>query len=139
MDDLVSPTYKPDVYVFDLSPSNDDSLEMYVNAISSLAVKDSIIYLTFNESMLRKLVIKKPDSRGIDVKKIVNSEDEKYYNLECTVFREHTSLYEELRTIKNRMIYIFSDFDIMIDITKLSKENPDIVWFSQLVKLIRFF
>ena len=57
LDDLESPVFKPDVYVFDLSPSNDNSLEMYVNAISSVAIKDSIIYLTYNNEILRKLTV----------------------------------------------------------------------------------
>ncbi|MDE6141849.1 MAG: hypothetical protein K2G03_04530, partial [Bacilli bacterium] len=68
--------------------------------------------------------------RGIDVKEIVNSNEEKYSNFECMVFREFTSLYEELRKIKDRTIYVFSDFDISADISKLSQENPNIVWFS---------
>lgn len=130
LDDLVSPIYKPDVYVFDLSPSNDESLEMYVNAIGSLAIKDSIIYLTYNSSILRKLVIKKPSSGGIDVKYVVNSDEESYYNFDCTVYDKSPSLYDELREIKNRTIYIFSDFDITYDISRLSQENPNVVWFS---------
>ena len=130
LDDLVSPAFKPDVYVFDLSPSNDASLEMYVNAISSLAVKDSIIYLTYNNCMLRKLEIKRPSPFGVDVKEIVNSEEERYSNFDCTVYKESTFLYDELRTINGRAIYIFSDYDITYDITQLSKENPNVVWFS---------
>lgn len=129
MDDLLSPTFKPDVYVFDLSPSNNESLELYVNAISSVAIKDSLIYLTYNECILRKLLIKKGNAQNIDVSKIVNSETKSYNNLECTIFREYRSLYEELKDIKDRKIYIFSDFDISVDISELSQENPSIVWF----------
>ena len=130
LDDLQSPIFKPDVYVFDLSPSNDNSLEMYVNAISSVAIKDSIIYLTFNNEILRKLIIKKQNSKSIDVREIVNSENEKYRSLECTVYKEFQSLYEELKNIKDRKIYIFSDLDISNDMVKLSKKNKNIVWFS---------
>ena len=130
IDDLVSPTFKPDVYVFDLSPSNNKSLEMYVNAISSVAAKNSLIYLTYNDCILRKLVIKKENSQGIDVSKVANSQVEKYNNFDCTIFTEYRSLYEELRDIKDRKIYIFSDFDISFDISRLSQENPSIVWFS---------
>lgn len=130
IDDLVSPTFKPDVYVFDLSPSNNKSLEMYVNAISSVATKNSLIYLTYNDCILRKLVIKKENSQGIDVSKVANSQVEKYNNFDCTIFTEYRSLYEELRDIKDRKIYIFSDFDISFDISRLSQENPSIVWFS---------
>ena len=130
IDDLVSPTFKPDVYVFDLSPSNDESLEMYVNAISSVAIKNSLIYLTFNDCVLRKLTIKKENAKNIDVSKIANSQIKKYSNFDCTIFNEYRSLYEELREIKDRKIYIFSDFDISSDISKLSQENQEIVWFS---------
>ena len=130
LDDLISPVFKPDVYVFDLSPSNDNSLEMYVNAISSLAIKGSVIYLTFNNEILRKLLIKKQNSKSIDVKEIVNSLNEKYRNLECTVYNEYQSLYEELKDIKDRKIYIFSDLDVSDDMVKLSKNNKNIVWFS---------
>ncbi len=130
IDDLVSPTFKPDVYVFDLSPSNNESLEMYVNAISSVAIKNSLIYLTYNDCILRKLLIKKENAKNIDVSKIVNSEVKYYNNFECTIFNEYRSLYEELRDIKDRKIYIFSDFDISRDISRLSQENQDIVWFS---------
>ena len=130
IDDLVSPTFKPDVYVFDLSPSNNESLEMYVNAISSVAIKNSLIYLTYNDCILRKLVIKKENSQGIDVSKVANSQVKKYNNFDCTIFTEYRSLYEELRDIKDRKIYIFSDFDISSDISRLSQENQDIVWFS---------
>ena len=130
IDDLVSPTFKPDVYVFDLSPSNNDSLEMYVNAISSVAIKNSLIYLTYNDCILRKLLIKKESAKNIDVSKIVNSEVKSYDNFECTIFNEYRSLYEELKNIKDRKIYIFSDFDISRDISKLSQENQSIVWFS---------
>jgi len=130
MDDLMSPTFKPDVYVFDLSPSNDESLEMYVNAISSVAIKNSLIYLMYNDRILRKLVIKKENSQGIDVNKVVNSQVKKYNNFDCVMFDEYCSLYEELRNIRDRKIYIFSDFDIKYDISKLSQENQDIVWFS---------
>ena len=130
LDDLVSPTFKPDVYVFDLSPSNNESLEMYVNAISSVAIKNSLIYLTYNDCILRKLIIKKGSSRPIDVSKIATSQLQKYNNFDCVIFNEYRSLYEELREIKNRKIYIFSDFDISSDISKLSQENQDIVWFS---------
>ena len=129
-DDLVSPTFKPDVYVFDLSPSNNESLEMYVNAISSVAIKNSLIYLTYNDCILRRLLIKKQNSKYIDVSKIVNSEIKSYNNFECTIFYEYRSLYEELKDIKDRKIYIFSDFDITRDISRLSQENPNIVWFS---------
>ncbi len=130
IDDLESPTFKPDVYVFDLSPSNNESLEMYVNAISSVAVKNSIIYLTYNDCILRKLVIKKENVKNLDVSKIVNSEVKSYSNFDCIIFNEYRSLYEELRDIKDRTIYIFSDFDISSDISRLSQENPSIVWFS---------
>ena len=130
IDDLVSPTFKPDVYVFDLSPSNNESLEMYVNAISSVAIKNSLIYLTYNDCILRKLIIKKESSKAIDVSKIATSRLQKYNNFDCVVFNEYRSLYEELREIKERKIYIFSDFDISSDISKLSQENQDIVWFS---------
>ena len=130
IDDLVSPTFKPDVYVFDLSPSNNESLEMYVNAISSVAIKNSLIYLTYNDCILRKLLIKKESAKNIDVSKIVNSDVKFYNNFECTIFNEYRSLYEELRDIKDRKIYIFSDFDISRDISKLSQENQSIVWFS---------
>ena len=130
LDDLQSLVFKPDVYVFDLSPSNDNSLEMYVNAISSVAIKGSIIYLTFNNEILRKLIVKKQYSKSIDVREIVNSENDKYKNLECTVYNEYQSLYEELKDIKDRKIYIFSDLDISNDMVKLSKKNKSIVWFS---------
>ena len=130
IDDLVSPTFQPDVYVFDLSPSNNESLEMYVNAISSIAIKNSLIYLTYNDCILRKLLIKKQNAKNIDVSKIVNSEIKSYNNFECTIFNEYRSLYEELKDIKDRKIYIFSDFDISSDISRLSHENPNIVWFS---------
>ena len=129
IDDLESPIFKPDVYVFDLSPSNNESLEMYVNAISSVAIKNSIIYLTYNESILRKLLIRKAE-KNIDVNKIVNSEIKYYHNLECTIFNEYRSFYEELKDIKDRKIYVFSDFDISDDISKLSQKNENIVWFS---------
>jgi len=130
IDDLISPTFKPDVYVFDLSPSNNESLEMYVNAISSAAIKNSLIYLTYNDCILRKLLIKKENARNIDVSKIVNSEVKSYNNFECTIFSEYRSLYEELKDIKDRRIYVFSDFDISRDISRLSQENQNIVWFS---------
>ena len=130
VNDLISPTFKPDVYVFDLSPSNNDSLEMYVNAISSVAVKNSLIYLTYNDCILRKLTIKKGNAKSIDVAKVANSHIKRYSNFDCTIFDEYQSLYEELREIKDRKIYIFSDFDISSDISKLSQENPEIVWFS---------
>ena len=130
IDDLVSPTFKPDVYVFDLSPSNNESLEMYVNAISSVAIKNSLIYLTYNDCILRKLLIKKENAKNIDVSKIVNSEIKNYNNFECTIFNEYRSLYEELKDIKDRRIYVFSDFDISRDISRLSQENQNIVWFS---------
>lgn len=130
IDDLESPTFKPDVYVFDLSPSNNKSLEMYVNAISSVAIKNSLIYLTYNSCILRKLLIKKENPHGIDVSKIANSQQKNYNNIDCTVFTEYRSMYEELKEIRNRKIYIFSDFDISSDISKLSQENPNIVWFS---------
>ena len=130
LDDLISPVFKPDVYVFDLSPSNDNSLEMYVNAISSLAIKGSVIYLTFNNEILRKLLIKKQNSKSIDVKEIVNSLNEKYRNLECTVYNEYQSLYEELKDIKDRKIYIFSFLVVSDDMVNLSKNNKNIVWFS---------
>ena len=129
-DDLESPVFKPDVYVFDLSPSNNNSLEMYVNAISSVAIKDSIIYLTYNNIILRKLTVKKQSSRGIDVKEVATSEKERYENFKCTVYNEYQSLYEELKTIKDRKIYIFSDLDISDDMVKLSKKNRNVVWFS---------
>ena len=130
IDDLESPTFKPDVYVFDLSPSNNKSLEMYVNAISSVAIKNSLIYLTYNSCILRKLLIKKETPHGIDVSKIANSQQKNYNNIDCTVFTEYRSMYEELKMIRNRKIYIFSDFDISSDISRLSQENPNIVWFS---------
>lgn len=130
IDDLVGPSFKPDIYVFDLSPSNDEFLEMYVNAIGSVAMKNSLIYLTFNERILRKLEIKKSDSRGIDVNKVVNSDIARYANFDCTIYQEYTTIYEELRAVKNRKIYVFSDFDVRDDMINLSKENPDIVWFS---------
>ena len=130
IDDLISPTFKPDVYVFDLSPSNDESLEMYVNAISSFAIKNSLIYLTYNDCILRKLTIKKECSKGINVNEVANSQVKKYKNFDCKIFDEYCSLYNELKDIKNRKIYIFSDFDISYDISKLSQENQDIVWFS---------
>ena len=91
---MISPVFKPDVYVFDLSPSNDNSLEMYVNAISSVAIKGSLIYLTYNNKILRRLLIKKQNPKSIDVKEVVNSENEKYRNFECTVYNEYQSLYE---------------------------------------------
>lgn len=130
INDLNSPTFKPDVYVFDLSPSNNESLEMYVNAISSLAIKNSVIYLTYNDCILRKLVIKKTNSQGIDVNRVVNSKTQNNDNFECTIFNEYRSLYEELKSIKDRKIYIFSDFDISYDISRLSQNNQNIVWFS---------
>jgi len=130
IDDLVSPTFKPDVYVFDLSPSNNESLELYVNAISSVAIKNSLIYLTYNDCILRKLLIKKENAKNIDVSKIVNSEVKSYNNFECTIFNEYRSLYEELKDIKDRRIYVFSDFDISRNISRLSQENQNIVWFS---------
>ena len=130
IDDLISPTFKPDVYVFDLSPSNNKSLEMYVNAISSVAIKNSLIYLTYNDCILRKLTIKKENAKGIDVGKVANSQIKKYSNFDCTIFNEYRSLYEELREIRDRKIYVFSDFDISSDISKLSQENQEIVWFS---------
>ena len=130
IDDLMSPVFKPDIYVFDLSPSNDNSLEMYVNAISSVAIKGSLIYLTYNNEILRKLYIKKQNSKGIDVKEYVNSENNKYDNIECTTYNEYQSLYEELKNERNRKIYIFSDLDISSDMVKLSEKNKNIVWFS---------
>lgn len=130
MDDMVSPTFKPDVYVFDLSPSNDDSLELYVNTISSVASKGSIIYLTFNERILRKLTIKKNSSSGIDVEKVAKSNTTRYQNFDCEVFDEFCSLYDELKDIKNKKIYVFSDFDVSEEMCSLSQENDSIVWFS---------
>ena len=130
MDDMVSPTFKPDVYVFDLSPSNDDSLELYVNTISSVASKGSIIYLTFNERILRKLTIKKNSSSGIDVEKVAKSNTTRYQNFDCEVFDEFRSLYDELKAIKNKKIYVFSDFDVSEEMCSLSQENDSIVWFS---------
>ena len=130
LDDLISPTFKPDVFVFDLSPSNDNSLEMYVNAISSVAVKDSIIYLTFNSEVLKKLIIKKNCHKSINVQDVANSSIKKYASFDCVSFEEYQSLYTELREIKDRKIYVFSDFDISMDMEKLSQENKDIVWFS---------
>ena len=130
MDDMVSPTFKPDVYVFDLSPSNDDSLELYVNTISSVASKGSIIYLTFNERILRKLTIKKNSSSGIDVEKVAKSNTTRYQNFDCEVFDEFRSLYDELKDIKNKKIYVFSDFDVSEEMCSLSQENDSIVWFS---------
>ena len=130
MDDMVSPTFKPDVYVFDLSPSNDDSLELYVNTISSVASKGSIIYLTFNERILRKLTIRKNSSSGIDVDKVAKSNATRYQNFDCEVFDEFRSLYDELKDIKNKKIYVFSDFDVSEDMCSLSQENDSIVWFS---------
>ena len=131
LNDTMSPTFKPDVYVFDLSPSNDNSLELYVNAISSLAVKDSIIYLTFNERILRKLTIKKCGNTNIDVNKIANTSDNKYKNFDCEIYDDKMCyLYEELVKIRDRNIYIFSDFDVSDDMTRLSQKNREIVWFS---------
>ena len=130
MDDMVSPTFKPDVYVFDLSPSNDDSLELYVNTISSVASKGSIIYLTFNERILRKLTIKKNNSSGIDVEKVAKSNTTRYQNFDCEVFDEFRFLYDELKDIKNKKIYVFSDFDVSEEMCSLSQENDSIVWFS---------
>ena len=130
MDDMVSPTFKPDVYVFDLSPSNDDSLELYVNTISSVASKGSIIYLTFNERILRKLTIKKNSSSGIDVEKVAKSNTTRYQNFDCEVFDEFRSLYDELKDIKKKKIYVFSDFDVSEEMCSLSQENDSIVWFS---------
>ena len=130
MDDMVTPTFKPDVYVFDLSPSNDDSLELYVNTISSVASKGSIIYLTFNERILRKLTIKKNNSSGIDVEKVAKSNTTRYQNFDCEVFDEFRSLYDELKDIKNKKIYVFSDFDVSEEMCSLSQENDRIVWFS---------
>ena len=130
MDDMVSPTFKPDVYVFNLSPSNDDSLELYVNTISSVASKGSIIYLTFNERILRKLTIRKNSSSGIDVDKVAKSNATRYQNFDCEVFDEFRSLYDELKDIKNKKIYVFSDFDVSEDMCSLSQENDSIVWFS---------
>lgn len=130
MDDMVSPTFKPDVYVFDLSPSNDDSLELYVNTISSVASKGSIIYLTFNERILRKLTIKKNSSSGIDVEKVAKSNTTRYQIFDCEVFDEFRSLYDELKDIKNKKIYVFSDFDVSEEMCSLSQENDSIVWFS---------
>ena len=130
LDDMMSPTFKPDIYVFDLSPSNDDSLEMYVNAISSVAIKGSLIYLTYNEQILRKLEIKKPPTRGIDVNKVARDEVKKYNDFDCMIYKEYQTIYQELHSIKDRKIYIFSDYDISSDISKLSQENPEIVWFS---------
>ena len=130
MNDLMSPIFKPDVYVFDLSPSNDQSLEMYVNAISSVAIKDSLIYLTYNSTVLRKLIIKKENFRGFDVREVINSDVEKHRNFDCVIFEEERFLYDELKDVKDRKIYVFSDFDISDDVSKLSKEHPDMVWFS---------
>lgn len=130
IDDLVSPTFKPDVFVFDLSPSNDNSLEMYVNAISSVAIKDSIIYLTFNSEVLKKLIIKKNCHKSINVQDVANSSLKKYASFDCVSFEKYQSLYAELREIKDRKIYVFSDFDVSMDMEKLSQENKDIVWFS---------
>ncbi len=131
MDDLISPTFKPDVYVFDLSPSNDSSLEMYVNAISSVAVKGSLIYLTYNESILRKIEMKKALPHGINVHKVANGFVQKYNGFECTIYDDdNRTLYDELKNIRDRKIYVFSDFDISSDISRLSQENPEIVWFS---------
>ena len=131
LDDTMSPIFKPDVYVFDLSPSNDNSLELYVNAISSLAVKGSIIYLTFNERILRKLTIKKYGDTNIDVNKIATTSENKYKSFDCEIYDGRMcSLYEELVKIRDRNIYIFSDFDVSDDMTRLSQKNREIVWFS---------
>ena len=131
LNDTMSPIFKPDVYVFDLSPSNDNSLELYVNAISSLAVKGSIIYLTFNERILRKLTIKKYGNTNIDVNKIATTSENKYKNFDCEIYDDGVcSLYEELVKIRDRNIYIFSDFDVSDDMTRLSQKNREIVWFS---------
>ena len=130
MDDFMSPIEKPDVYVFDLSPSNNNSLEMYVNAISSLAIKDSWIYLTYNDSILRKIIIKSQNPKGIDIRKVVKEQVTHYNNFDCINYEGWQSLYDELKNIKDRKIYIFSDFDILYDISRLSYENPEIVWFS---------
>ena len=106
---------------------------MYVNALSSVAIKNSVIYLTYNDCILKKLIIKRESPKGIDVNKIVHSSEKdtvRYNNLDCINFEEYRSLYEELRNIKNHGIYIFSDLDISSDISKLSQENQNIVWFS---------
>ena len=131
LNDTMSPIFKPDVYVFDLSPSNDNSLELYVNAISSLVVKGSIIYLTFNERILRKLTIKKYSNTSIDVNKIATTSENKYKNFDCEIYDDGVCfLYEELVKIRDRNIYIFSDFDVSDDMTRLSQKNREIVWFS---------
>ena len=131
LNDTMSPIFKPDVYVFDLSPSNDNSLELYVNAISSLAVKGSIIYLTFNERILRKLTIKKYGNTSIDVNKIATTSENKYKNFDCEIYDDGVCfLYEELVKVRDRNIYVFSDFDVSDDMTKLSQKNREIVWFS---------
>ena len=131
LNDTMSPIFKPDVYVFDLSPSNDNSLELYVNAISSLAIKGSIIYLTFNERILRKLTIKKYGNTNIDVNKIATTSENKYKNFDCEIYDDRMcSLYEELVKVRDRNIYVFSDFDVSDDMTKLSQKNREIVWFS---------
>ena len=130
IDDLESPIFKPDVYVFDLSPSNNESLEMYVNAISSVAVKDSWIYLTFNDQILRKLIIKKGTHKELNVNEVVNSSMQKFENFDCIIYEDYRTLFDELKDIRDRKIYIFSDFDVMEDMIKLSQANKSIIWFS---------
>ena len=140
LNDTMSPIFKPDVYVFDLSPSNDNSLELYVNAISSLAVKGSIIYLTYNERIIRKLTIKKYDNASIDVNKIATTKENRYKNFDCEIYDDKMcSLYKELVKIRDRNIYIFSDFDVSDDMTRLSQKNREIVWFSTQTQNYSFF
>ena len=139
IDDLESPSFKPDVYVFDLSPSNNESLEMYVNAISSVAIKGSWIYLTYNDQILRKLIIKKGTHKELDINNVVNSNTQKFENFDCIIYTDYRSLYDELKNIKNRKIYIFSDFDIMNDMIKLSQVNNEIIWFSTAKKNYGFY
>lgn len=139
IDDLESPSFKPDVYVFDLSPSNNESLEMYVNAISSVAIKGSWIYLTYNDQILRKLIIKKGTHKELDINNVVNSNTQKFENFDCLIYTDYRSLYDELKNIKNRKIYIFSDFDIMNDMIKLSQVNNEIIWFSTAKKNYGFY
>lgn len=74
--------------------------------------------------MIYFIILQKENRKNIDVSKIVNSEVESYNNFECTIFYEYRSLYEELKDIRDRNIYIFSDFDISQDISKLPQKKP---------------
>ena len=94
-------------------------------------MKGSIIYLTLNERILRKLTIKKYGNTSIDVNKIATTSENKYKNFDCEIYDDGVCfLYEELVKVRDRNIYVFSDFDVSDDMTKLSQKNREIVWFS---------